>query len=150
MAYLILLGTIEGALVMFGAVTVPVLIGSESYLVADTMSRSQGEILAMQIVLYLDYAILAAIVSVILYEGYKYKMFERDRLTGAAALSVIMTGVMFNYYYIPDLLAFAGLVRVGGSNVLAGNILKGSVLDFVFLLISILVLMIQNMRRACR
>jgi hypothetical protein len=77
-------------------------------------------------------------------------MGERDKLTQAAALVVIFTGAMFNWYYLPDIVT----MQMAGEQMTQSqafiNTHKGSELDFKIFAAAILLLMIQNMRKACK
>jgi ABC-type sugar transport system permease subunit len=123
---------------------------SDLYLGIEAIGRTREEILIAQIASYLSYVVLATLAAVVLYEGYKYKMFERDRVTVMAALGMLMTGLMFNYYYMPDLLAISSMGMDETLCDLRISVLKGSVLDFVSMIVFVVLLMVQNMKRACR
>jgi hypothetical protein len=150
MAYLILLGVMLGATVYAGAVTVPVLSGSEKYLGTELLNSYQEGLNMTQNFVSLSYMILATLIAVFLYEGYKYKMFERDIVTTLAALGVIMTGMLFNYYYLPDITRMQLLGEAMTKSRAFVNTCRGIGIDFVLFAFFIMLLMIQNMRKACR
>jgi len=150
MAYLILLISTFGAVIFAGAVVAPVIFHSSNYLNGEILSHYQEGLLMTQNFIALSYLINIVMVAVFLYEGYKYKKFERDKLTTSAALLVIMSGAMFNYYYLPDIVT----MQMAGPNMTATQIFvnthKGSELDFKIFALAILILAIQNMRKACK
>ncbi len=150
MAYLTLLGVTLGAILFAGAVTAPVIFNAEKYIGEGLLTHYQEGVLMTQNFIALSYLLNIVMVSVFLYEGYKYKMFERDKLTTASALLVIMAGAMFNFYYLPDIInmQLAGPAMTASEQFI--NTHKGSELDFKILALAILVLMIQNMRKACK
>jgi hypothetical protein len=117
MAYLIFLGAVLGA-VMFGLVAVvPV------------------ELEALR------WAVYGLMLVVALYEGYKYKMGERDKPTSTATLAVLMSGGLFVGYYLPDMLR----AQADDTSGVLGVMISLGVLAF-----AVGVLMVLNMRKACR
>ena len=150
MAYLIWLGAMLGAVLYAGAVVAPVIFHSAKWLGSDVLSRYQEGLIMTRNFVLLSYAVTATLIAVFLYEGYKYKMGERDKLTSIAALLVIMTGAMFNWYYLPDIVTMqlAGPEMTRSATFTAVH--KGSELDFKIFAFAILLLMIQNMRKACK
>ncbi len=150
MAYLIWLGAVLGAVLYAGAVVAPVIFHSADWLGSEVLTRYQEGLIMTRNFVLLSYAITVTLVAVFLYEGYKYKMGERDKLTSVAALLVIMTGAMFNWYYLPDIVTMqmAGEAMTRSAAFAATH--KGSELDFKIFAVAILLLMIQNMRKACK
>ena len=150
MAYLILLGATLGAILFAGVVSAPIIFNSSDYLGSDILSHYQEGLLMTQHFVRLSYLINVVMIAVFLYEGYKYKMFERDKLTTASALLVIMSGAMFNFYYLPDIInmQLAGEVMTKSEAFI--NTHKGSEIDFKILALALLVLIVQNMRKACK
>ncbi|ADV45673.1 DUF4149 domain-containing protein [Nitratifractor salsuginis] len=150
MAYLIWLGAMLGAVIYAGAVVAPVIFHSAQWLGSEVLSHFQEGLIMTRNFVLLSYAVTATIIFVFLYEGYKYKMGERDKLTQAAAFVVIFTGAMFNWYYLPDIVT----MQMAGEQMTQSqafiNTHKGSELDFKIFALGILVLMIQNMRKACK
>ncbi len=150
MAYLIWLGAMLGAVLYAGAVVAPVIFHSTQWLGAELLTHYQEGLIMTRNFVLLSYPVTATVIFVFLYEGYKYKMGERDKLALAAAFVVIFTGSMFNWYYLPDIVTMqmAGEAMTKSQAFLATH--KGSELDFKIFAVAILVLMIQNMRKACK
>ena len=150
MSYLIWLGAMLGAVLYAGAVVAPVIFHSAQWLGSEVLSHFQEGLIMTRNFVLLGYTVTATILFVFLYEGYKYKMGERDKVTMAVAFVVIFTGAMFNWYYLPDIVTMqmAGEAMTKSQAFL--NTHKGSELDFKIFSLAILVLMIQNMRRACK
>jgi hypothetical protein len=150
MAYLILLGVMLGAGLFAGVVVAPVTFNTASWLGAEVLSHYQeGQIMTENFV-RLAYLIDFVVVVVVFYEGYKYKMGERDWITQVATFVVIATGVMFAHYYLPDILSMqqAGEAATQAQAFISTH--KGSEINFKIFSAALLVLMIQNMRKACR
>ncbi len=83
----------------------------------------------------------ALMVVVALYEGYRFKMGEHGKLEQATTIMVLAAAVLLGEYYLPDMLRTADVpdaTRIG------------MMIDAGVLAVSILALMIVNMRKACR
>jgi len=87
---------------------------------------------------------------VVLYEGYKFKKFERDTLTQVATFFVLATGLLFSQYYIPDIIAMQEQGVEATKSVAFINTHKGSEINFKIFSLALLVLLVQNMRKACK
>lgn len=150
MVYLILLGVMLGAGLFAGIVVAPVTFNTASWLGAEVLTHYQeGQIMTENFV-RLAYLINFVVVAVVLYEGYKYKMGERDWLTQVAIFFVVATGLMFAHYYLPDILAMQELGEAATQSETFDNTHKGSEINFKIYAAALLVLMIQNMRKACK
>ncbi len=149
-AYLILLGATLGASLFAGAVVAPVVFHAHEWLGAGTLNRFQEGVIMTQNFVRLSYLVDVTVVAVALYEGYKYKMFERDLWTQIAAFLTIATGLMFGHYYLPDIVT----MQMAGEKMTQSqafvNTHKGSEIDFKIFAVALLVLMVQNMRKACK
>ena len=150
MIYLGILGVTLGAVLFAGAIAAPVIFHSKNHLGTKILSRYQEGLLMTQIFLRLSRLVLLSMVAVVLYEGYKYKRFERDRLTTAAALLLLMSGSAFNYYYLPDIVNMQLAGEQMTESVAFVNTHKGSEIDFKLFALSIALLMFSNMRKALR
>jgi uncharacterized membrane protein len=150
MAYLILLSAMLGAGLFAGVVVAPVTFNTEAWLGADILTRFQEGQIMTENFLRLSYLVNVVIVSVVLYEGYKYKKFERDRVTTVATFFVLATGLLFAHYYIPDIIEMQKQgVEMTQSEVFI-NTHKGSEINFKIFSVALLVLIVQNMRKACK
>jgi len=150
MVYLILLGATLGAGLFAGIVVAPVTFHTELWLGGEVLSHFQEGLIMTQNFVKLSYLVDVTVIAVALYEGYKYKMFERDTLTQVAAFFVIATGLMFGHYYLPDILTMqmAGEEMTKSAAFIATH--KGSEINFKIFSAALLVLIVQNMRKACK
>jgi hypothetical protein len=150
MAYLILLGATFGAVVFAGAVVAPVIFNSKEYLFSSILNHYQEGLLMTQNFIRLSYLVNLTMISIFLYEGYKYKMGERDKFTSSATLLAIMSGALFSFYYLPDIInmQLAGEAMTKTKEFI--NTHKGSEIDFKIFAFSLLALMILNMKKACK
>ena len=104
MAYLTLLGTVLGAGLYAGIVVAPVTFHTEQWLGSEILSHYQEGLIMTQNFVRLSYLVNFMLIAVVIYEGYKYKKFERDTITQVATFFVFATGLLFSQYYIPDIL----------------------------------------------
>ena len=150
MAYLILLGAVLGAGLYAGIVVAPVTFHTETWLGSEVLSHYQEGLIMTQNFVRLSYLVNFTLIMVALYEGYKYKKFERDPLTQIATFFVIATGLLFSQYYIPDILT----MQLAGEKMTQSaafiNTHKGSEINFKIFSLALLVLMVRNMQKACR
>lgn len=150
MVYLVLLGIMLGAGLFAGVVVAPVTFNTVNWLGAEVLTHYQeGQIMTENFV-RLTWLVDITVVAVALYEGYKYKMGERDWTTLAAAFFVVATGVMFGHYYLPDILSMQQAGEAMTQSQAFINTHKGSEVNFKIYSFALLVLMVQNMRRACK
>ncbi|MGC9350659.1 MAG: DUF4149 domain-containing protein [Sulfurovum sp.] len=150
MAYLILLGVMLGAGLYAGVAVAPVTFDTASWLGAEVLSHYQEGQIMTENFLRLSYLVNVVVVAVVLYEGYKYKKFERDWITQVATFFVIATGLMFAHYYLPDILAMQEAGEAATQSQTFINMHKGSEINFKVFSLALLVLMIRNMQKACK
>ena len=150
MVYLILLGAMLGAGLYAGIVVAPVTFNTDQWLGADILTRFQEGQIMTENFLRLSYLVNVVLVCVVLYEGYKFKKFERDTLTKVATFFVLATGLLFSQYYIPDIIAMQEQGVEATKSVAFINTHKGSEINFKIFSLALIVLMIQNMRKACK
>ena len=150
MVYLIFLGMMLGAVVYAGAVVAPVIFGSEQWLGGEILSRYQeGQIMTQNFV-RLGYGLTVMMLAVFLYEGYRYKMGEHDKIVTSVTLIVLATAALFNYYYLPDIVSMQSMGVEAVQSDVFERLHKGSELDVKVMTVAILALMVLNMRKACR
>ncbi len=138
MAYLILLSAMLGAGLFAGIVVAPVTFNTELWLGADILTRFQEGQIMTENFLRLSYLVNIVLVSVVLYEGYKFKKFERDTLTQVATFFVLATGLLFSQYYIPDIISMQEQGVEMTKSVAFINTHKGSEINFkIFLFCSV-------------
>lgn len=150
MAYLILLGVMLGAGLYAGVAVAPVTFNTASWLGAEVLTHYQEGQIMTENFLRLSYLVNVVVVAVVLYEGYKYKKFERDGITQVATFFVIATGLMFAHYYLPDILAMQEAGEAATQSQTFINTHKGSEVNFKVFSLALLVLMIRNMQKACK
>ncbi|MEA3418358.1 MAG: DUF4149 domain-containing protein [Campylobacterota bacterium] len=150
MAYLVLLGATLGAGLFAGIVVAPVTFHTDQWLGSEVLSHYQEGLIMTQNFVRLSYLVNFTLLAVFLYEGYKYKKFERDTITQVATFFVFTTGLLFAHYYIPDILTMqmAGEEMTKSAAFVSTH--KGSEINFKIFSLALLVLMVRNMQKACK
>ena len=149
-AYLILLGVTLGAGLYAGIVVAPVTFHSEQWLGSELLSHYQEGLVMTQNFVRLSWLVNISLLAVFLYEGYKYKKFERDTITQVATFFVLATGLLFSFYYLPDILTMQMAGEEMTKSAAFANTHTGSEIDFKIFSLALLVLIVRNMQKACR
>ncbi len=149
-AYLIFLSAVLGAGLYAGIVVAPVTFNTDLWLGVDILTRFQEGQIMTENFRKLSYPVTAIVIAVAFYEGYKYKKFERDNLTLVATFLVLSTGLLFSQYYIPDIIEMQNQGEAITKSVTFINTHKGSEINFKIFSFAILLLIVQNMRKACK
>lgn len=150
MAYLVLLSIVLGAGLFAGAVVAPVIFNSSNWLEVDTMTHFQEGLLMTENFVRLSYLVDIAIIAIFLYEGYKYKMFERDAITTLSAIMTMASGLFFAHYYIPQILHMQTLGESMTRSEQFVSMHQASEIDFKVFALFLLILIIRNMQKSCR
>jgi hypothetical protein len=150
MAYLIFTSAVLGMMLYAGIVVTSVTFHTEAWLGADVLTRFQEGQIMTENFLRLSYVVNALIVVVVLYEGYKFKKFEHDTVTQVATFFVLATALLFSQYYLPDIISMQQQGEAMTKSVAFVNTHKGSEINSKIFALSLLVLIVQNMRKACK
>ena len=149
-AYFILLGITLGAGLYAGIVVAPVTFHSEHYLGSEILNRFQEGLIMTENFVRLSYLVDFTVLAVALYEGFKYKNFDRDTVTSVSAFLVIATGLLYVHYYIPQILEFQAQGETVTESKLFENTHFASELDFKLFALALLVLLARNLYRTLR
>jgi hypothetical protein len=148
--YIILLGLVLGAGLYAGIVVAPTIFHSEIYLGKELLSQYQeGQLMSVnfyKLGILVDITLLA----IFLYEGYKYKMGERDAITLVATFLALSTGLLFAHYYLPDIVMMQHAGEAMTKTTEFINTHKGSEINFKIFALAILVLLIRNLQKALK
>ncbi|HQR73778.1 MAG TPA: DUF4149 domain-containing protein [Sulfurovum sp.] len=150
MVYLIFLSATLGMMLYAGIVVTSVTFHTQAWLGAEVLTRFQEGQIMTENFLRLSYVVTVMLVAVVFYEGYKFKKFERDTLTQVATFFVLATGLLFSQYYIPDIIAMQAQGEAMTNSMAFVNTHKGSEINSKIFAVALLVLIVQNMRRACK
>ncbi|WP_200762194.1 DUF4149 domain-containing protein [Nitrosophilus alvini] len=140
-AYIIIIGITLGAVLATGIFVAPVVFNSAKYLGEEILSHYQEGLLMTAIFLKMNYLLNFTAFLIIIREAYAFKLFERDRITVAAAITSVFAIFMFTLYYTPDIVAMqmAGEEMTGSETF--DKVHKASEIDFKLLALSLAVLM---------
>jgi len=150
MAYLMFLSAVLGMMLYAGIVVTSVTFNTHLYVGAELLTQFQEGKVMTENFLRLSYVVNVLIAVVVLYEGYKFKKFERDTLTSVATFFVLATALLFSQYYIPDIVAMQAEGEEMTKSVAFINTHKGSEINSKVFVLGLLVLIVQNMRKACK
>ena len=150
MAYLIFLSATLGMMLYAGIVVTSVTFHTQAWIGAEVLTRFQEGQIMTENFLRLSYVVTIMLVAVVLYLGYNFKKFERDTLTQVATFFVLATGLLFSQYYIPDIIAMQAGGEAMTNSMAFVNTHKGSEINSKIFAVALLVLVVQNMRRACK
>ena len=150
MGYLIFLSAVLGMMLYAGIVVTSVTFNTDLYLGAQLLTQFQEGQIMTENFLRLSYVVNVMIVVIVLYEGYKFKKFERDTVTQVATFFVLATALLFSQYYLPDIIAMQQQGEAVTKSVAFLNTHKGSEINSKIFALSLLVLIVQNMRKACK
>jgi hypothetical protein len=150
MAYLIFLSAVLGMMLYAGIVVTAVTFHTDAWIGVELLTQFQEGQIMTENFLRLSYVVNVLIVAVILYEGYKYKKFERDTVTQVVTFFVLATGLLFSQYYLPDIIAMQAQGEEMTKSVAFLNTHKGSEINSKIFALALVVLIIQNMRKACK
>lgn len=150
MAYIMFLSAVLGMMLYAGIVVTSVTFNTDLYVGAELLTQFQEGQIMTESFLRLSYVVNVLIVAVVLYEGYKFKKFERDTVIKVATFFVLATGLLFSQYYIPDIIAMQAMGEEMTKSEAFLNTHKGSELNSKIFALALVVLIVQNMRKACK
>ena len=148
--YIVVLGITLGAGLFAGAVVAPITFHSELYLGDEILSRFQEGLIMTENFVRLGYLVTFTVLVVALYEGYKYKMFDREAMTTIPAFLVMSSGLLYSFYYIPQILEFQKEGEQITESKLFENTHFASELDFKLFTFALLALLIRTLYRNLR
>ncbi len=146
-AYIVLLGIMLGAALYAGIVVAPTVFHSEAALGSELLTRFQEGLIMTVNFVKLSYLVNVTIIAVILYEGYRFKSFERDTVGLMSAVMVVLTGLLYTQYYIPQILQMQSEGEAITKSKLFENAHFASELDFKLFALSLLILLVRNIYR---
>lgn len=149
-AYIIFLSSVLGATLYAGIVVAPVTFNTDAIFGSIVLSQYQEGMIMTQNFVKLSYAVTLSVICVFLYEGYKYKMGERDTLTLIATFLVVATGILFSYYYIPDIISMQQIGEEATKTQRFINTHNGSEINFKIYAFGLLLLLVRNLGKALR
>jgi len=145
--YLLIIGIAIGASLYAGAVVAPVTFHSEKWLGDELLSRFQEGLIMTQNFVGLGYIIVFTMITIFLYEGYKYKSFNRDLITTLASLGAIMSGALFKFFYMDTIINMQKQGESVVNSKIFENMHKGSEIALVLFMIFLITIFIRNVQK---
>jgi len=149
-AYLIFLSVVLGASLYAGVVVAPVTFNTEEIFGFSVLSQFQEGMIMTQNFIKLSYLVTLSVIVTVIYEGYKYKKGERDKLTFIALFLVVATGLMFSHYYLPDIIIMQQAGEEMTKTQLFIDTHKASEINFKIIAFALLLLLVRNFKKALR
>ncbi len=150
MWYIIFLGSLLGAGLFAEIVVAPTIFQSELYLGSKILSNFQEGLIMTINFQKLVYLVNFSLIVIFLYESYKYKKFERDTITQIAIFFALSAGMLFSYYYIPDII----MMQLAGEEMTKSiefiNTHKGLEINLKIYFGAILVILVRNLQKALK
>ena len=148
--YIIILGLTLGAGLYAGVVVAPVTFNSEIYLQSEILTRFQEGLIMSENFQRLGFLVTFTVLCVALYEGYKYKIYDRDIFTTIPAFIVITSGLLYAHYYIPQILELQKEGESMTKSEVFENTHFASELDFKLFTLALLILLSRTLYRNLR
>lgn len=148
--YIIILGLTLGAGLYAGVVVAPVTFNSEIYLQSEILTRFQEGLIMSENFQRLGFLVTFTVLCVALYEGYKYKIYDRDIFTTIPAFIVITSGLLYAHYYIPQILELQKEGESMTKSKVFENTHFASELDFKLFTLALLILLSRTLYRNLR
>jgi hypothetical protein len=149
-SYIIILSIVLGFALFAGAMVAPTVFHSEAIFSKELLSQFQEGLLMTKVFQKLAIFIDIAVALTAVYEGYRYKNFERDTISLLSGLTVIMSGLLFSHYYIPQIIE----MQAGGESVTSSKIFQNthfaSELDIKLFSLALLILIVRNLYKSCK
>ncbi len=150
LVYIMILGITLGASLYAGIVVAPVIFHANTFLGAEQLSRYQEGLIMTANFVRLSYLVDLCVLAVVLYEGFRYKSFERDAIALLSGFLVLASGLLYSHYYIPQIL---DLQRQGAevtSSELFAHTHMASELDFKLFASALILLLGRTLYRTLR
>ncbi len=136
--YLLMLGMTLGGVLVLGIFTAPVIFhgsGLEHY--------DAGVVMA-EIFRRFTYWLYAALFAIVIYEGFQYKQFKRDRVAIGATLMSLFSILLFNGVYTPKILEMQQQGAQMTQSEAFANLHTASEIDFKLLALALVVLFVRR------
>ncbi len=148
--YFILLGVTLGSVLFAGAIVAPTIFHTDQLIDGDLLNRFQEGLIMSSIFVKLSYMVNFTMLAVIFYEGYRFKSFERDSIALLSAVTVVLSGMLYSFYYMPQILQMQSEGEKVTQSKIFENTHFASELDFKLFSLALLVLLIKNLHRSMK
>ncbi len=132
-SYIALLFSTFGGAIVLGAFVAPTIFGSGSPMAGEIMTN-----IFEKFGMFLNFPIVA----ILLFEGWKWKEGERDKIGFALFFITLSTALLFSHYYIPQIVEFQTAGETSSETF--RNVHLASEIDFKIFSLAILFLGVRR------
>lgn len=143
LSYLFLVAATFGAVMVLGIVVASVIFNTEN-LIEPALSHYYEGIIMSEIFRRFSYFAYFMAFVIFAYEGYKFKMMQRDNIAGASAFVAVFTLLMFSAVYVPKILALQAEGAVATQSDTFVALHSASEIDFKILAVALAVLFFRR------
>ncbi len=143
-AYLLAIGATIGLVLGLGIIVAPVVFHADIYTGVELTHYQMGLVMT-EIFLRSNYWLNIVAISIILYEGYEYKSFRRDRLALPSAATAVLMIFLFTLYYTKAIVAYQRMGESVVNDPTFEALHKGSEIDFMLLALSLVLLFTRRL-----
>ncbi len=144
--YLLVLGVTLGISLSLGVFVAPVIFHADDIL-GGVLNHYQEGLIMTQIFVKSGYFIAFASILVLVVEVYHFFVFCRDKITFFSAFAVVWMGLMFVFYYTPQIIEFQKMGESVVNNKLFQKAHFASELDFKIFVIALTILFVRYLYR---
>jgi len=144
-AYLFILASTFGAVIVLGAFVAPVIFNTDKLLSEIVVNQYNAGIIMGEIFRLFSYWVYFTALFVIVYELIMYKKGQRDFIIFASSVTVVFSALMFSAVYSPKIISMQRLGVEATQSDTFKNIHIASELDFKILAIALLILFIRRL-----
>ena len=144
--YLLVLGTALGVSLSLGVFVAPVIFHADAIL-SGVLNHYQEGLIMTQIFVRSGYFIAFASILVLVVELYHFFVFCRDKITFFSAFGVVWMGLMFVFYYTPQIIEFQKIGESIVDNKLFQKAHFASELDFKIFVVCLTILFVRYLYR---
>jgi hypothetical protein len=144
LAYLLLLGSTLGAVLVLGIVVAAVIFNSDNYLSMALLDHYNEGLLMGEIFRRFSYVTYLLAASVVLYEIFEYRALRRDLIAQLSAFVVISTSLLFSAVYTPKILQMQAMGAEATMSDAFEGLHTASEIDFKILAVALIVLFVRR------
>ena len=144
-AYLIILASSFGAVMVLGVFVAPVIFHTDEIVVEMIINHYNAGIIMGEIFHRFSYWISFLAFFIMVYELFMYKLGQRDTIIFVSSVTAVFSSFMFSGVYSPKILSMQAIGPEATQSDTFKNLHMASELDFKILAISLLVLFIRRL-----
>ncbi len=143
-AYLLAIGATIGLVLGLGIIVAPVVFHADIYTGVELTHYQMGLVMT-EIFLRSNYWLNTVAIAIVLYEGYEFKSFRRDRLALPSAATAVLMIFLFTLYYTKAIVAYQRMGESVVNDPTFEALHKGSEIDFMLLALSLVLLFTRRL-----